>query len=181
MDENENDDRARSVIASFASLSGQSRHRPVASHRHTASHRPSHPSIPRGRGRAAPLAHRFSRELGELLERGGGFGGHDSRSFVRSFVVRRSSFVRSFVDGRRVAHCGRSSDVIVRGHPRARGAKARREAAARAVAGTVEIARASDSRGGERDEMRASEMRREMRGSVRGATRRAVTRRGRRR
>jgi len=54
------------------------------------------------------------------------------------------------------------------------------EAAARAVARTVEMARASDSRGGERDETRASEMRGEMRGSVRGATRRAVTRRGRR-
>ena len=129
MDENESDDRARSVIASFASLSGQSRHRRVASHRVPSSHRPSHPSIhpsiPRGRGRAAPLAHRFSRELGELLERGGGFGGHDSRAFVRSFV-RRSSFVRSFVDGRRVAHWGRTIVIIARGHPRARGATARR-------------------------------------------------------
>ena len=181
VDENESDDRARSVIASFASLSGQSRHRRVASHRVPSSHRPSHPSIhpsiPRGRGRAAPLAHRFSRELGELLERGGGFGGHDSRAFVRSFV--RSSFVvRSFV---RRWTARRTLGTDDRHHRARSPARAGRDGAARAVARTVETARASDWRGGERDETRGSEMRGEMRGSVRGARRRAITRRGRRR
>jgi len=176
VDENENDDRARSVIASFASLSGQSRHRPVASHRHTASHRPSHPSI----HPSTPLEVEVAPHL-LLIGSPGNSGNSLSAAGASAAMIRARSFVRSFVRRWTARRTLWTIVIIARGHPRARGATARREAAARAVARTVEMARASDSRGGERDETRASEMRGEMRGSVRGATRRAVTRRGRRR